>query len=241
MSTLRFDPEAKPRGQSGARYEAYFGAETVGEFHRRHPGPERLARSDLANDLRRRRCETRPPLGPRSFAEVELARAGRRREWHDHGRVFVADRGAITRRIGGASALLAATGFKMTKAGTLSLGGAWGHEATISMFVYDYSARLRAAGAAGTADTWWTWSEDRGGLQQFRGEIHRHVTHGSPMSLTGWQSLMRWAERRAGRSARQSGSAAAEEPTLSGKAPRAADRGGKQGAEEAAPALALPA
>ena len=111
--------------------------------------------------------------------------------------------------------------------------------------------------------TRWTWSEDRGGLQQFLGEIHRHVTHGSPMSLTGWQSLMRWAERRAGRSARQSGSAAAEEPTLSGKAPPravlpgtsqeahaaraaspargAADRGGKQGAEEAAPALALPA
>ena len=112
VTTLRFYPEVKPRGQSGARYAEYCGAETVGEFLRRHPGPERLAKFDLANDLWGRRCEKEPPLGPRGFARVVLVRADRGVEWPDppHGRDFAADRGAITRRIGDAPALLAATG-----------------------------------------------------------------------------------------------------------------------------------
>ena len=76
-ATLRFDPEVKTRGRSGARYAKYCGAETVGEFLRQHPGPERLAKSDLANDPWRGRCETEPPLGPRGFAGVELLRADR--------------------------------------------------------------------------------------------------------------------------------------------------------------------
>ena len=196
----------------------------MGEFHRWHPGPERLARSDLANDLRRGQCETGPPLGPRSFAEVELVRADRGGVWHNHGRDVAADRGAVIRRIGDASTLLAATGFTMTDAGTLSLGGAWGHEATISVLVDDYIVPLHATGAAGMADAWRIWSEEH------------------------------WAEQRAGRPARQPGGAAAGELTLKGVAlPHAvlpgtphgahasADQRGKQGAEEAAPALALPA
>jgi len=168
-ATLHFHPEVKTQGRSGARYAEYCGAVKVGEFLRRHPGPERLAKPDLMNDLRRRWCETEPPLGPRGFARVELVRTDRRAEWPDppHGRDFAADRGAIIRRIGGASTLLAATGFMMTDAGTLSLGGPWGHQATIAVLVDDYIVRLHAIGAAGATESWWTWSEDHGGLQLF--------------------------------------------------------------------------
>ena len=175
------------------------------------------------------------------------------------------DRGAITRRIGSASALLAATGFTMTKVGTLSLGGSWGHEATIFVFVDDYVARLRAAGAAGKADTWRTWTEDCDGLRRFLREVRWRLTREPPMSLAGWQSLARWAERRAGLPdpARLPERAAERTPALSDgafpraalpKAPRgahaaheasptrdSAGRGRKQSAIEAAPAFALPA
>ena len=41
----------------------------------------------------------------------------------------------------------------MTEVGTLSLGGPWGHEATIFVFLDDYLVRMRVAGAAGTAAT----------------------------------------------------------------------------------------
>ena len=51
----------------------------------------------------------------------------------------------------GPTALLAATGFALSEIGTLSLGGAWGHEATIFVHLDDYLVRLRVAGAAGTA------------------------------------------------------------------------------------------
>ena len=227
-ATLRFHPEVRTRGQSGARYAEYCGAETVGEFLRWHPGPERLAKSDLANGLRRRRFETVPPLRPHGFARVELVRADRRVVWPDspHGRDLAADRGAAIRRIGGASTLIAAKGLAMTDAGTLSLGGPWGHEATIAVLVDDYIVRLHAVGAAGVAEPWWTWGEDHGGLQLFLEETHSHLTHGPPMGIARWQSLERRAEQRDGRPTRQPPGAAAGEPTLEGGAlPLAAPSG----------------
>ena len=82
-------------------------------------------------------CEAGPPPDPRVFCESGLALAGRVAGRHDHGRARLDDRGGIIRRIGSASTLLAATGFTMTEVGTLSLGGLWGHEATIFVFVDD--------------------------------------------------------------------------------------------------------
>ena len=137
LTSLRFEPETRPRGLSGVRYETYCGAATVGVFYRLHPGPERLATAGFANDLRRRRCEAGPPPDPRDFGESELAPADQGAERHGHGRARLADRGAIIRRIGSASTLLAATGFTMTEVGTLSLEGLWGNEAPIFVFVDD--------------------------------------------------------------------------------------------------------
>ena len=76
-------------------------------------------------------------------------------------------------------------------AGTLSLGGPLGHEATTAVLVDDYIVSLHAIGAAGAAGSWWTWSEDQDGLQLFLEEIHSNLTHGPPMSLAGWQSFGR--------------------------------------------------
>ena len=187
MTSLRFEPEGKPRGPAGVRYEAYCGAETVGKFYRRHPGSERLATTGLANDLRRKRCKAGPPPEPRNSGEGELAPAGRGGERHDRRRVPLADRGAIIRRVNSASSLLAGTGFAMTHVGALSLGGSWGHEATIFVFVDDCIVRLRAAGMAGTADTWWIWTEDCDGLRRFVREVRNRVTRAPPMSPAGWQ------------------------------------------------------
>ena len=51
----------------------------MGEFFDRHPGPERLARADLTNELKKQLCETDPLLWPCDFLRVELDHAGRAR------------------------------------------------------------------------------------------------------------------------------------------------------------------
>ena len=80
--------------------------------------------------------------------------------------------------------------------GSLSLGGPWGHEATIFVSLDDYLVRLRVAGAAGTAATLWAWSEDCGGLRRFLEEVSRRITLAPARSpAAGWQSLARLAER----------------------------------------------
>ena len=50
----------------------------MGEFFDLHPGPERLAKAGLINDLKKQLCET-PFLGPCDFRKVELGYAGRAR------------------------------------------------------------------------------------------------------------------------------------------------------------------
>ena len=51
----------------------------MGEFFDRHPGPERMARADLTNDLKKLLCETDPLLRPCDFHRAELDHAGRAR------------------------------------------------------------------------------------------------------------------------------------------------------------------
>ena len=61
---------------SGERFELHRHARAVGEFFDPHPGTQRLARTDLANDLQKKRCST-PGLGPRDFKRTELDNAER--------------------------------------------------------------------------------------------------------------------------------------------------------------------
>ena len=49
------------------------------EFFDRHPGPERVARADFTNDLKKQLYETDPPLRPCDFQGVELDHTGRAR------------------------------------------------------------------------------------------------------------------------------------------------------------------
>ena len=87
LRVVRLAPETKPRcrvgitkrGASAARLGLYCGAGTVGEFFDRHPGPERIARADLTNDLKKQLFETDPPLRSCNFRRMELDHAERAR------------------------------------------------------------------------------------------------------------------------------------------------------------------
>ena len=64
------------------RLELHCGAGAVGEFFDRHPGPGRLARADLTNDLKKQLCEADPPLGPCDFQRrSSTSQYGRARSW----------------------------------------------------------------------------------------------------------------------------------------------------------------
>ena len=55
---LRFRPGVKKRGQSAERFKLYSGARAMGEFFDLHLGPEARAKTGLANDLKKKLCET---------------------------------------------------------------------------------------------------------------------------------------------------------------------------------------
>ena len=93
-----FRPKASELGLSAERLERYRGARTAVNCFDLHPGPERLAKADLTNDLKKQLCET-PCLRPRDFRKVELDHAGRAREVLARGRVLdvlAAAVGAVT-------------------------------------------------------------------------------------------------------------------------------------------------
>ena len=62
-------------------------------------------------------------------------------------------RGAIFRRLGSATKFLAGTGFTMTGADALALGGPWDHEATIAVLADGFFLCLRVEATAAAEDS----------------------------------------------------------------------------------------